>query len=223
MANTVFLRLEGPMQSWGERAHWSVRDTAPEPTKSGVIGLVACALGLSTDEDLRSLSHAVRMGVRCDQPGTPIVDYHTVVGGVLSAAGKIKYTASTGEPETVVSSRHYLCDASFLVALRAEPDAPELIQRIAQALRSPCWPVYLGRKSCPPSRPILEGVGYYGSLSEALSAWPAAEEMHVRLVIECAPEWGVRRRDELESRSHRVFGPRYTREEYLALKAAKEE
>jgi CRISPR system Cascade subunit CasD len=51
MANTLFLRLEGPLQSWGERARWDVRDTAPEPTKSGVIGLLACALGLSADED----------------------------------------------------------------------------------------------------------------------------------------------------------------------------
>ncbi|MGC8879968.1 MAG: CRISPR-associated protein Cas5, partial [Anaerolineae bacterium] len=32
MANTLFLRLEGPLQAWGERARWRVRDTAPEPT-----------------------------------------------------------------------------------------------------------------------------------------------------------------------------------------------
>src|SRR5205814_6367260 len=39
------LRLEGPLQSWGSRARWDVRDTEPEPTKSGVIGLLGCALG----------------------------------------------------------------------------------------------------------------------------------------------------------------------------------
>jgi len=43
--NTVFVRLEGPLQSWGTRARWGERDTELEPTKSGVIGLVACALG----------------------------------------------------------------------------------------------------------------------------------------------------------------------------------
>ena len=49
MANTLFLRLEGPLQSWGERGHWAVRDTAPEPTKSGVVGLLGCALGRHDD------------------------------------------------------------------------------------------------------------------------------------------------------------------------------
>ena len=56
MANTLFLRLEGPLQSWGERGRWSVRDTALEPTKSGVIGLIACALGYRDDTQIRPLS-----------------------------------------------------------------------------------------------------------------------------------------------------------------------
>lgn len=30
-----------------------------------------------------------------------------------------------------------------------------LIGRIAEALRSPIWPLYLGRKSCPPSMPVF--------------------------------------------------------------------
>ena len=41
----LFLRLEGPLQSWGIRSRWDVRETQPEPTKSGVIGLLGCALG----------------------------------------------------------------------------------------------------------------------------------------------------------------------------------
>ena len=122
MANTLFLRLEGPFQSWGERARWSVRDTAPEPTKSGVVGLLGCALGLNKDEDLRNLNGAIRIGVRCERPGNMLVDFHTVVGGVLSAEGKVKKTASTRKPETVISFRSYLCDASFLAAVLASPE-----------------------------------------------------------------------------------------------------
>src|SRR5690242_15982985 len=97
MPNTLFLRLEGLMQSWGERAHWSVRDTAPEPTKSGVVGLLACALGLNQDDDIRDLSRQVEVGVRCDRPGHRLVDYHTVTGGVMSAEGKVKRNATTHE------------------------------------------------------------------------------------------------------------------------------
>ena len=221
MGNTLLIRLEGPMQSWGERARWSVRDTAPEPTKSGVVGLLACALGLSADEDLRELSRQVSFGVRCDRPGSILVDFHTVVGGVMSAEGKVKVNAATRRPETVVSHRYYLCDASFLAAVRS---SPELISRLADAVQRPHWPVYLGRKSCPPSRPIYEGTGSYPSLLAALEALPlqsrtpdTGETAHVRAVIECSPSEGIRRRDEVLSRSHRTFAPRYTRDVYLTL------
>ncbi len=229
MANTLFLRIEGPLQSWGERAHWSVRDTAPEPTKSGIVGLLACALGVSSDEALRGLAGQVCLGVRCDRPGTLLVDYHTVVGGIMSAEGKIKKNAATGDAETVVSWRHYLCDASFLIAIQG---ASDLIARLAEAVQIPCWPPYLGRKCCPPSRPLYDGVGEYPTLQAALEAkpyqvWQVAGRLTirrgesesgggrpVRAVIECVPgELGsVLRRDEPAARSRRTHGPRYTRD-----------
>ncbi len=220
MANTLFLRLEGPLQAWGERARWSVRDSAPEPTKSGMVGLLACALGLSDDDDLRELSVSVRLGIRCDRPGVPLVDYHTVVEGVLSAEGKIKMNSKTKKAETVVSWRHYLCDASFLAAVRAEAS---LVERLSGAVQAPHWPVYLGRKSCPPSRPLFEGAANHASLEEALLAWPyrsadgSTEPVVVRAVVECGPADGVRRRDEIVSRSRRSFGPRYSRDVPLTL------
>jgi CRISPR system Cascade subunit CasD len=222
MANTLFLRLEGPMQSWGERARWSVRDSAPEPTKSGIVGLLGCALGLKDDADLQALSRAIRLGIRCDRPGEPLIDYHTIAGGVLSAEGKIKKTASTGEPGTVVTWRTYLCDASFLAAVHA---APELIDRLAQGAQHPVWPVYLGRRSCPPAKPLFEGVGEYSSLEEALQDRPFERTgaVRVRAVIECGSGEGVQRRDELDSNRRRTFLPRYTRELLLTFPAASQE
>jgi len=229
MVNTLFLRLEGPMQAWGERARWSVRDTAPEPTKSGVVGLLACALGLSADADLRALSQAMRIGVRCDRPGVIRADYHTIGGGytrpmLLTAEGKPK--KSSGRPHTEVTRRFYLYDASFLVAVRA---APEIIDRLAQAVQNPYWPIFLGRKSCPPSRPPFEGVGDYASLETALREWPyraiRVKETLValRAVVETSPSEGVRRRDEIESRSRRTFLPRYTRDMLLTVTVQQEE
>ena len=226
MANTLVLRLEGPMQSWGERARWSVRDTAPEPTKSGVIGLLACALGMNDDSELRSLSRRLRMGVRCDQPGSTLVDYHTVVGGVMSAEGKVKKNATTKEPETVVSWRSYLCTASFLVALQSDPTT---IEQLSFAIQSPLWPIFLGRKSCPPSIPPFVGVGDFASLPDALKSIPIesyqvasaqrdADTIMVRAVIECLPGEGVLRRDEIDTLSRRTYSPRYTRVVYVNFK-----
>jgi len=147
-------QLEGPLQSWGERARWTIRDTANEPTKSGVIGLLAACLGwgIENDAEISELATAVRLGVRVDRPGRGLVDFHTVVGGVMSAEGKIKITEKTHEPEVVVSQRMYLADASFLVVLGGHADR---IDRLEQAMLDPVWPPFLGRKSCPPSVPIV--------------------------------------------------------------------
>jgi CRISPR system Cascade subunit CasD len=212
MANTLFLRLEGALQSWGERGRWSIRDTAPEPTKSGVVGLLGCALGWADDQRLLGLSQAIQLGVRCDQPGSRLVDYHTVVGGVMAAERRIKINANTKEPETVVSERAYLCDASFLAAVRSDAG---WIERLAEAVKTPVWPVYLGRKSCPPGLPLFEGVGEYASLREALLApaihCAAAGPVRVRLVIEAPPGQGFTRNDELDSHSRRTYLPRTVR------------
>lgn len=224
MANTVFLRLEGPLQAWGERGQWSVRDTAPEPTKSGVIGLVGCALGYKSDDPLRRLADNTRMAVRCDAPGRIITDYHTVGGGydtptLLTAEGKPK--VSSGRPHTEITWRDYLCDASFLVALQADDEA--LIEQIAYGLQHPVWPVYLGRKSCPPTRPVYDGQGQFATLAEALAHGQWSETIKpletptVRGVIESEALSGVRRRDHLLSRRYRRFGPRYTVDQPITL------
>lgn len=222
MPNTLFLRLEGVLQSWGERARWTIRDTSPEPTKSGVIGLLACAMGTTDDATLKMMSHQLRMGVRCDQPGSVMVDYHTVFGGVMSAEGKIKRNATTREPETVVSERRYLCDASFLVALQG-PDT--LIAQLSSAVQNPVWTIFLGRKACVPSRPVYDGEGVFASLETALAAWSfqprpgrnVSTPVVVRAVIECESGQGLMRRDQFDLYSHRTYLPRYTRDVLLTL------
>ncbi len=230
MPNTLFLRLSGPMQSWGERARWSVRDTAPEPTKSGVVGLLACALGLNADADLRVLSENVRIGIRCDRPGTRLMDYHTVGGGydepmLLMADGKPKYIPNTNPklPHTEPTHRAYLCDASFFVAIQSDD---ETIARLAEAVQDPVWIFFLGRKSCPPSEPVFAGVGDFATLEDALRQnLPVADKPSIlRAVLECksTDQDAVRRRDEIDSISRRTFLPRYTRDISIELPIEKE-
>jgi CRISPR system Cascade subunit CasD len=227
MANTLFLRLTSPLQSWGEDSQWSERRTAPEPTKSGVVGLLACALGWADDERIRNLSRRVRVGVRCDVPGTPapLRDYHTVGGGyddpqLLTAEGKPKYIPNTKKPHTEPTWRYYLCDASFLVAVQSDADT---IAQLAQAVQFPVWQIFLGRKSCVPARPLFDGVGDHDSLQAALEQHPARfldqdEARYVdprpRMVVECESlePGSVRRRVQLSSRTYWLHEPRYFRE-----------
>ncbi len=152
-ANTLYLRLEGPLQAWGSHeSKFAVRRVMDAPTKSGVIGMLCAAIGLSRSETqpwLPPLS-GLRMGVRVDRPGIRWWDYHTIGAGM-------QMRIAEGEDKTklgpMLSRREYLCDASFLVALQGDPG---LIGKLHAALSQPRWPVYLGRKCCPPSRPIIE-------------------------------------------------------------------
>ncbi len=153
-ANTLFLRLEGPMQAWGDQeSKFVVRRTGEAPTKSGVIGLLCAALGIerknAADEWLPKLS-GLRMGVRIDAPGIRWWDYHTVGAGMQM---RIAEGEGKSKPGAMLTRREYLCDASFLVALQGDP---QLIAELDAALKKPKWTLYLGRKCCPPSRPIHE-------------------------------------------------------------------
>lgn len=162
----LILRLEGALQSWGDHSKWDVRDSGDFPSKSGIVGLLACAMGMERgDPDIPALSSALRMAVRADRPGVRMLDFHTVQGHPLyNAAGKPR------QSNTILSPRWYLQDAGFLVAL----DLPEYwLERVVAALKRPAWPIYLGRKNCVPSRPVLEEVTQaYSGLMDAIRHYP---------------------------------------------------
>lgn len=152
---TLLLRLEGPMQSWGYRSRFDYRDTALEPTRSGVIGLICAAMGIARDEYKDHLEQfdRLRMGVRVDKEGRPERDYHTAGGdrreppeyGVIKADGS--------GIDTVVSYRDYLADASFTVGLESADKG--FLDAVAEALRNPRFFLYLGRKAFPLADPPL--------------------------------------------------------------------
>ena len=72
----LLMRLAAPMQSWGASSRFTRRETEMMPTKSGVIGMLAAALGIGRDEPLTRFA-GLRFGVRIDQPGTIMSDFHT--------------------------------------------------------------------------------------------------------------------------------------------------
>lgn len=189
--NTLFLRLEGPLQAWGDhQSKFVVRRTAEAPTKSGVIGMVCAALGVSRPQAagtwLATLA-ALRMAVRIDAPGVRWWDYHTVGAGmrmrIAEGPGKTKEGA-------MLTRREYLCDASFLVALQGEP---RLIGQLQAALQKPQWALYLGRKSCPPSRPLLaHPPGDFPGLLSAITSVPCRRRFKAEPVppsVACLLDW----------------------------------
>lgn len=196
LPNTLFLRLSGPMQSWGTGSRLQIRRTDAYPSKSGVLGIILCAMGVSRPKAPDALGPltALAMGVRLDRPGLLDWDYHTAGAGVgiRQAKGGIKYTATTKEPETLLSRREYLLDASFLVALQGDAT---VINEVRDALENPVWPIFLGRKCCVPTEPVLAGLGQYGGLKQALEGQPFyadrpfedGAKAEVEAVVEHAP------------------------------------
>jgi CRISPR system Cascade subunit CasD len=154
MTATLLLRLEGPMQSWGLKSRFRMRDTGREPSKSGVVGLLCAALGRPRSAPIKDLA-ALRMGVRVDREGIVRVDYQTAGGGRVRGGEYGVSRAENPGVETAVSWRDYLSDASFLVGLEARTAELEaLLVQLDAALRAPVWPLYLGRRGYVPGVPV---------------------------------------------------------------------
>ncbi|MFZ5824073.1 MAG: type I-E CRISPR-associated protein Cas5/CasD [Bacillota bacterium] len=209
----LLLRLDGPIQSWGLRSRWDVRDTGDEPSKSAVIGLLGGALGLPVgDGRLVELDRQLQMGVRVEHPGLRAIDYQTVTGMLPTAAGGTKGTDD--HPSTIISPRAYLYDAAFLVGLAGPED---LLRECARALEHPKWPVYLGRKACIPTRPVLEGLTEaYADLEDALKhyRWDWAGRATLKefpqsltVVLE-SPDGEVLRPDRVQTNPARMYATR---------------
>jgi CRISPR system Cascade subunit CasD len=156
--SALVLRLAGPLQSWGSHSRFVRRLTEPAPTKSGVIGLLAAARGLRRTDELTEF-FGLRFGVRIDQPGRLVRDFHTA-------------RSLDGTQTMPLSYRYYLADAAFLAVVEGDR---QLLQGLDAALRQPVFALYLGRRSCPPAGPISQGLRD-GGVEEVLQRepWQAA-------------------------------------------------
>ncbi len=157
------------MQSWGTSSRFDQRDTGKEPSKSGVIGLLAAALGIERENwtDLVPLTH-LSMAVRHDRPGVPRRDYQTAG---CAASDNIIKADGTMSKDGVVSQRFYIADGVFLVGVEGS-DRP-LLETAHAKLKNPVWPLALGRKSYVPSEPIwIENGLADAPLQNVLARWP---------------------------------------------------
>ena len=176
----LLLHLAAPLQSWGTSSRFVRRNTDRWPSKSGVIGMLAAARGLRRTDPLEDLL-SLRFGVRVEQPGRLERDFQTA-------------RTRDGSESMPLSYRFYLADAGFLAALEGDD---ELLTGLKDALRRPVYPVYLGRRSCPPAAPVVLGLRE-GTVEEALRTepWRASRwvqrsergpEVTLDTVVDCDP------------------------------------
>lgn len=169
--SVLLLRLAGPLQSWGDSSRFARRLTRNEPTKSGILGMLAAAQGRRREDPMEGLL-SLRFGVRVDQPGRILRDFHTA-------------RTLDGKTSMPLSDRYYISDGVFLAGVEGQED---LILGLGEAVRSPRFPLYLGRRACVPAKPIFAGI-VPDDLEAALcmAPWEASEsfQRHCRGRYEC--------------------------------------
>lgn len=213
--STLLLRFAAPLQAWGTESKYDIRKTDREPSKSGIVGFLAAALGRRRDESVEDLN-SLRVGIRADQEGEVVQDFHMV---------------HKDEKTSYLTRRYYLSDAIFVVGLESQDDAE--LKRLEKAVQNPVFPLFLGRRSCPPCGPIVLGIRK-GGLEEALSSEPwqvpqwrrkkTENENLLRMVIE-SEKSSIVRRDLAVSFNpyHRAYGYRGVEERERRLDIKKTE
>lgn len=182
MSNYLLFQLYGPLASWGDIAVGEYRPSFAHPSKSAIIGLLAAALGIRRDEEERqnSLAATFSFAVRVDAMGVLLRDYHTTQ--VPSAKrGVTHYTRQSelaiDDLNTILSSRDYLCDAVYTVAITVANGSPYSLEEFASALAMPVFTLYLGRKSCPLAMPLHPQIVNAATLRDALASVPPIAEL----------------------------------------------
>ena len=117
-----------------------------------------------------------------------------------------------------ITDRYYLSDAVFLVAI--ESDDTELLKKIESALQRPVYPLFLGRRSCPPTLPVVYGMRD-SELTEILRNEPpliqdSKNKSARRIVYDTLSDGTVVRDCPVSfSQLHRQYGFRMKKEEIL--------
>lgn len=161
------LRLEGPLQSWGGDSQYNRRATGLMPTKSAIAGMCCAAIGAErgSEQERQILTDFAGVKMLCVAIPREVSnrflgvrrmqDFHTVLE-TRDASGSIKKHA-------VLTQRQYLTDSSFGVLLSG---SVTFCHELVKGLRDPKWGIWLGRKTCIPTTPVL--VGLFATQADAL-------------------------------------------------------
>jgi CRISPR system Cascade subunit CasD len=167
MTRHLILILEGALSAYGGEmvdARGPVRDW---PGASLLTGLFANALGYNRAQRAAHarLQARIDFAVRIDRPGERMQDYqtaqlaHSDQGWTTRGTPEGREGGASTYKSPHIRWRDYFADSRTIVAL-ALRDAAEVptLDDLAAALSEPARPLFLGRKPCLPTRPILEKV-----------------------------------------------------------------
>jgi CRISPR system Cascade subunit CasD len=203
----LLLRLEAPLVAFGGEAVDARGVISDFPAASMITGLLANALGFRRGEreHLQRLQNRLIFAARIDREGERITDFQTAELG----RNDLGWT-TRGYPEgraggagtyigPHIRRRDYEVDKSVAVALRLDaPAETPTLEDCAAALVEPARPLFVGRKPCLPSGPILitpEPIDAPGLIA-ALATCPLAEDASERIRVMLPSSEEAESRDE---------------------------
>jgi len=154
MRDHLILKLQGVMQAWGEHTFEGLRPSTNFPTRSAILGLLGACLGVDrTDRNQQqALADSIQYAVRQDESDFNVIkitDFHTVKDA------RENYTGLKSH-DTIITQREYLLDALFTVAIWNLEGSEYSLDRLEKAVCKPHYTPFLGRRSCPVTRPLFE-------------------------------------------------------------------
>lgn len=184
----IALWAESPLQSWGVDSRFGLRSTFRFPTKSGIAGIILSSLGRGGEEK-KFLKDFSKLKETCisfapekkRETCSELIDYQ-IVGSAYNSNdpwekdmvlrhrdGAVAHKKKNSIP--LLTYRHYLQDAYFGIVQEIDDAIADLV---AEGLKNPVWPIYLGRKCCVPTHPVFNGV--FDTEAEALDKISAIAE-----------------------------------------------
>ena len=166
MRDYLILKLQGVMQAWGEHTFEGLRPSTNFPTRSALIGLLGACLGIDRQnrQQQQALANSFQYAVRQDETKHPVIkmtDYHTVKDAREDYIGLKSH-------DTIITQREYLLDAAFTVAIWSTDGADYSLEQLKAAVCQPRYTPFLGRRSCPITRPLYESCVQAINSDEAL-------------------------------------------------------
>lgn len=162
MREWLVICLRAPLASFGDNAGNAERGTSDMPTRSALIGLAAAALGIEREDvnGQAQLAASLVTAAALYQRGYPLADFHTFQSlhqAAKGAATRAEALRKRAHIETSISRRHYRADGLWQGAYRLSDtvEAGLTLQDLQQAFEAPRFVLYLGRKSCPLSHPLV--------------------------------------------------------------------
>ncbi len=199
----LVLRLDSPMLSFGSVMVDQHGFVDRFPGLAMLVGLIGNALGWRHQdfELLQQLQDRLDFAARWDVAPERLVDYQTVDLGqakMLNACwttrGEPEHR-TTGDPRaTHQRYRHYWADGMMSVVITLTGEVRPTANDVADALKKPARPLFIGRKACLPARPLLDPLTPIvegDTLAEILDIVPvwSRNGSPVREPRECETSW----------------------------------